>query len=129
MLYSILIYDAEANVDALTEDEEAARIAVHSELQERLRAENQLRFVGRLMPSTAATSLRPGGTASAQRLVVDGPFAETKEQLLGFYVVECDSMAQALDAARGLPLVTGTLEVRPVSWSAFDDLPDAPCGS
>ena len=50
------------------------------------------------MPTTAATTLRKGH----EPLVIDGPFAETKEQLLGFYVVDCASLDEALEIAREL---------------------------
>jgi hypothetical protein len=53
--------------------------------------------VARLLPTTAATTLRKENPP----VVIDGPFAETKEQLLGFYVVDCKSLERALDVARG----------------------------
>lgn len=134
MLYSILIYDSEAVVDAMDEAESSRRIGIHQQLQESLRAEGRLEFVGRLMPSTAATSLRPraaagdaddradhGGPDQGEPLVLDGPFAETKEQLLGLYVIRCDSLDDAVAAAKALPLHTGCYEVRPFSWAANSD--------
>lgn len=123
MLYSILIYDSEAVTDRLSKDEEASRVQQHVAMQEALEAEGRLGPVARLMPSTAAVTLRPGtpgpgtpGPGTEKPLVIDGPFAETKEQLLGFYLVECDSLQEALDAAQRLPLESGSLEVRPVGW-------------
>ena len=64
----------------------------------------------RLMPTTAATTLRG-------EVVIDGPFAETKEQLLGFYIVEAESLEEALVIARELSDAnpTSTYEVRPVA--------------
>lgn len=70
--------------------------------------------VARLLPTTAATTLRKG----RETMVVDGPFAETKEQLLGFYVIECASLDEALGTARELAAAnpgTGSYEVRPVA--------------
>ena len=113
MLYSILIYDSEAVVDALTEDEQAARIRRHQALQQSLQRQGKLGPVARLMPSTAAVTLRPAAPGS---VVLDGPFAETKEHLVGFYVLDCDSLEEAIEAARALPLDTGALEVRPIGW-------------
>ena len=113
MLYSILIYDSEAVVDALTEDEQAARIRRHQALQESLQRQRKLGPVARLMPSTAAVTLRPAAPGS---VVLDGPFAETKEHLVGFYVLDCGSLEEAIEAARQLPLETGALEVRPIGW-------------
>ena len=113
MLYSILIYDSEAIVDALSDEENAARIRRHQDLQESLRQKNQLGPVARLMPSTSAVTLRPGAPEST---VLDGPFAETKEHLVGFYVIQSDSLEEAIEAAGMLPLETGALEVRPIGW-------------
>ncbi len=113
MLYSILIYDSEAIVDALSEEEQAVRIHRHQALQESLRQKNQLGPVARLMPTTAAVTLRPG---SRDDTVLDGPFTETKEHLVGFYIIERGSLEEAIEAARMLPLETGALEVRPIGW-------------
>jgi hypothetical protein len=68
----------------------------------------------RLLPTTAATTLR---SAPGAPLVIDGPFAETKEQLLGFYVIDVSGLDEALDIARDLMAArTGsTYEVRPIS--------------
>ena len=69
--------------------------------------------MARLLPTTAATTLRKD---SEPPLVIDGPFAETKEQLLGFYVVECDDLDGALDVARDLGRANpgGAYEIRPI---------------
>src|SRR3546814_6811990 len=84
MLYSILIYDSEDVVGALTKEEDDAIMAEHLAVHEKLAAKSRLGPVARLMPTTTATTVRPGHDP----LVVDGPFAETKEQLLGFYLVD-----------------------------------------
>jgi hypothetical protein len=67
----------------------------------------------RLLPTTAATTLRKD---SDPPLVLDGPFAETKEQLLGFYIVDVDNLDDALGIARDLAAANpgGAYEVRPV---------------
>ena len=69
--------------------------------------------VARLMPTTTATTLRKDRTPA---LVVDGPFAETKEQLLGFYIVDCKNLDEALDVAKDLGAANpgGAYEIRPV---------------
>lgn len=113
MLYSILIYDTEAVVDAFSKEEMDRQIDKHRALQERLSAEGRLGPVVRLMPSTTATTIRSSGGAP---VVLDGPFAETKEQLVGFYLVDCATLEEALEAANGLPHRGGSLEVRPVAW-------------
>ena len=85
----------------------AKREAVTHELA----TQGRLGPTGRLMPTTTAMTVR----ASREPLVLDGPFAETKEQLLGFYLVDCKSLEQALEVARGLVGDTGALEVRPLA--------------
>jgi hypothetical protein len=111
MLYSILIYDSDDAVAALSKDEDDALIAKHRVVQERLGAEGKLGPVVRLMPSTTATTVRPG----RKSMVVDGPFAETKEQLLGLYVVDCATLEEAIDIARSLPVLRSVFEIRPIS--------------
>jgi len=66
----------------------------------------------RLMPTTAAVTLRSG----REPLVIDGPFAETKEQLLGFYIIEAGSLDEAIDSARRIKgdEKGGAFEVRPL---------------
>ena len=70
--------------------------------------------VARLLPTTAATTLRK---TRGEPLVIDGPFAETKEQLLGFFIIECDSLEQAIEDAKELMQANagvGGYEVRPL---------------
>ena len=72
-------------------------------------------FVGGegLQPSATATTVRiPEG--GGDPVVTDGPFAETKEQLGGYYLIDCQNLDEALDWARKIPMPGGTIEVRPV---------------
>jgi hypothetical protein len=110
MLYSILIYVPEDLVDGMSREEEEAHIARHLQVHDKLAAQGRLGPVVRLMPTTTAVQLRTSSTAH----VVDGPFAETKEQLLGFYVVDCQSLEEAIEVARSLPSVRTIFEIRPV---------------
>jgi hypothetical protein len=82
--------------------------AVHG----RLAAQGKLGPTLRLLPTTAATTLRK----SDPPMVIDGPYAETKEQLLGFYVVDCDDLEEALCVARELGEANpgGAYEIRPL---------------
>ena len=75
----------------------------------------------RLLPTTAATTLRKDDPP----VVLDGPFAETKEQLLGFYVIDCKDLDEALDAARDLAAVNpgGAYEIRPVGMFTPGSIP------
>lgn len=114
MLYAILCYNDENTVCAWTREEDAAVMERLATVQDRLVREGRLGPVARLMPTTAATTLRK---AQEPPIVVDGPFAETKEQLLGFYLVEAAGLEDALDIARALGRANpgGSYEIRPVS--------------
>jgi hypothetical protein len=115
MLYAILCYDDEAAVTAWTREEDEACMARLAVVQEGLARVGRLGPVARLLPTTAATTLRKG----ADELVLDGPFAETKEQLLGFYVVECETLDAAVETARELARAnpgTGCYELRPIAY-------------
>jgi hypothetical protein len=115
MLYAILCYNSEATVGAWSKeyhDETMARLHV---VNDKLARQGRLGPVARLLPTTAATTLRK---ARGESLVIDGPFAETKEQLLGFYIVDCASLDAAIDTAKELAVAnpgTGSYEIRPVA--------------
>jgi len=117
MLYTVLCYHDEAAVDALTKEEDDSLMADLAVVRHKLSAEGKLGPVARLMPTTAATTLREG----RETLIIDGPFAETKEQLLGFYVLDCATLEEAIEATRRLmaPRVAAglkcALEIRPIS--------------
>jgi hypothetical protein len=84
---------------AWSKQEDDAVIAKLAVVQDKLARQGKLGPVVRPLPTTAATTLRKD---REQPLVIDGPFAETKEQLLGFYPVECASLAEVLQIARQL---------------------------
>ena len=114
MLYTILCYNEEAVTSAWTKEEDDACMARLMEVQEGLKRAGKLGPVARLVPTTAATTLRKGGS---EPMVLDGPFAETKEQLLGFYMVDVASLDEALDIAKDLAVANpgvGSYEIRPV---------------
>lgn len=114
MLYAILCYDSEDAVWSWTKEEEAAAMAKLAVVQDDLAAQGRLGPVARLMPTTSAITLRKG----KQPVVLDGPFAETKEQLLGFFVVECESLDHAIETARKLAAASssgGAYEIRPLA--------------
>jgi len=111
MFYCILCYNLESEVQAWTREKEATVMAKREALSHVLATQGRLGPVGRLMPTTTAMTVRAG----REPLVLDGPFAETKEQLLGFHLVDCKSLEEALDVARGLLGETGALEVRPLA--------------
>lgn len=113
MLYAILCYHDENTVCAWSREQDEAVMAKLSIVQDRLAREGKLGPVARLMPTTAATTLRKN---QEPPLVIDGPFAETKEALLGFYLVEVAGLEDALEIARELGAANpgGSYEIRPV---------------
>jgi hypothetical protein len=114
MIYAILCYNSEDAVGSWSReyhDETMARLAV---VQDKLAKQGRLGPVARLLPTTAATTLRKG----REDMVIDGPFAETKEQLLGFYIIDCPSLDAAIETAKDLAKAnpgTGSFEIRPVA--------------
>ena len=114
MLYAILCYDSEQVVGSWTKEQDDAVMDKLNVVQDQLEQRGKLGPVARLMPTTTATTVRKG----AKPVVLDGPFAETKEQLLGFYVVECETQEEALEVARELGQASGSNgahEVRPIA--------------
>ena len=113
MQYAILCYQDENVVCAWSKQEDDAVMAKLAVVQERLARQGKLGPVVRLLPTTAATTLRKD---REQPLVIDGPFAETKEQLLGFYLVDCASLEEVLEIARELGAANpgGAYEIRPI---------------
>jgi hypothetical protein len=112
MLYAILCYHDEDFVGSWSKDQDEAVMKKLAVVQEDLAKQGRLGPVARLLPTTAAATLRKEDPP----LVLDGPYAETKEQLLGFYIVDCKNLDEALDVARDLGSANpgGAYEVRPV---------------
>jgi hypothetical protein len=114
MLYAILCYDSEEVVGSWTKAQDDAAIAKLVVVEEKLAKQGRLGPVARLLPTTAATTIRKG----REPLVIDGPFAETKEQLLGFFIVECATLEDAIESAKDLARASssaGAFEIRPLS--------------
>jgi hypothetical protein len=119
MLYSILIYGDESRVAAWTPEEEQEVMGRHTELRRELTAGQRLGPVMRLSPDTPKIVRK----YKDRRFITDGPFAETKEQLMGIYVVDCATFDDAVAAAERLAFETGSFEIRPVTWLAPGVLP------
>ncbi|MDR6531885.1 hypothetical protein J2800_002638 [Caulobacter rhizosphaerae] len=125
MLYAILCYNFEDVVGAWSPAEDAAVMARLGAVEAGLTAAERMGAVARLLPTTAAVTLRKG----RDLLVIDGPFAETKEQLLGFYVVDCADLEAAIAVARDLAVANpdrGAYEIRPLAVYRPGSLDGAP---
>lgn len=115
MLYAVLCHHDEAITSAWSTEEEAVVVDGLIAVQEKWA--DRFRPVLRLMPSTTAMHLKDRG-----RLVIDGPFAETKEQLLGIYTLDVKDLDEALEivAALGAANPTAHYEIRPIMTYVTD---------
>ncbi|MDZ4369960.1 MAG: YciI family protein [Phenylobacterium sp.] len=113
MLYAILAYHDENQVQAWSDDEDRALMDDLMSVHNRLVDAGRLGPAARLGATGRAVTLRGPGRG----VVTDGPFAETKEALLGFYVLDAASLEEAADAARGLRLAnpSAVYEIRPIA--------------
>ena len=121
MLYTLLCYNKEDVVWSWSKEEDDAVMTRLSTVHEKLVKAGKLGPSLRLLPTTAAATLRGN-------MVIDGPFAETKEQLLGFYVIDVENLDAALDVARELSAVnpTSVYEIRPIALYVPEARPNAP---
>ena len=113
MQYAILCYADEELVFSWSKTEEEAVMEKLLAVQQKVASAGRLGPVGRLLPTTAATTVRKGAN---EPLVLDGPFAEMKEVLLGFYVVDFDALEDAVAFAKELSAVnpgSSSYEIRP----------------
>ncbi|RWP73868.1 YciI family protein [Mesorhizobium sp.] len=112
MKYVLLVYGEEKDPYALT-PEGSAKLDADS-----LAYDRSLDQQGRLIIAQALQSVKTSKTVrrrKGKRLITDGPFAETKEQLLGFVMIEAGDIDEALEIAGGIPLAEiGTIEVRAI---------------
>jgi hypothetical protein len=113
MLYAILAYHVETEVLSWTPEADAAVMTDLRKAHDRINQEGRLGPAARLGATKQARTLRGPGAG----VVIDGPFAETKEQLLGLYVVDVASEDAAIEAARELRRVnpSAVYEIRPIS--------------
>ncbi|WFP66030.1 YciI family protein [Mesorhizobium sp. WSM4904] len=112
MFYAILAYHVEETVQSWTSDEDAALMKDLLDMNDRLTRAGKLGPAARLGDTAKAVTLRGPGDG----MVIDGPFAETKEQLLGLYVLDCANQDEAVAVARDLKRVnpTAVYEIRPI---------------
>jgi hypothetical protein len=112
MQYLCLIYDDETNWGTMPEDERNAVFAEYGTFTESIKESGNYVAGDALQPTSTATTVR---VRNGETLVTDGPFAETKEQLGGYYLVEAKDVDEALKIAERIPSARyGSIEVRPV---------------
>ncbi|MEM8787432.1 MAG: YciI family protein [Pseudomonadota bacterium] len=108
MQYIALIYWDEASPEHVPEDV----IEQYGVYTQDIIARGKFKAGDALQPTDTATCIR---IRDGKRRVIDGPFAETKEQLGGYYLLECDNLDDAIETAAGIPTAKyGTIEVRPI---------------
>jgi hypothetical protein len=112
MRYALLICTEEKLQAEMSEDEAAAQTAEYMAWGEEMGARGVLGGGERLRPTTSATTVR---VRDGEVLTSDGPFAETKEQMGGFYLVDCKDLDEAIEVASKIPGAQhGSIEVRPI---------------
>ena len=112
MRYALLICTDENSITALSPEEAAAGMAEYVAFGEEMTERGVLQGGDRLRPTSDATTVR---VRDGEVLTSDGPFAETKEQIGGYYLVDCKDLDEAIEVASKIPGArTGTIEVRPI---------------
>jgi hypothetical protein len=112
MQYLCLIYEAESLNDSRTEAENGAVFEGYMAFSQAIQQSGNMVGGEALMPTDTATTVR---VRDGETIVCDGPFAETKEQLGGYYLLECENLDQAITLAAKIPSAAfGTIEVRPI---------------
>ena len=125
MLYAILCYNDEKAVSTWTAEEDAACMERLGQVQAGMSAKGKLGPVVRLWNTDEAKTLRK---SNGEHVVFDGPFAETKEQFLGFYVADCDTVEEAMAFAKDLAIANpgvGSYEIRPMRYFGDNKLATA----
>jgi hypothetical protein len=125
MRYMMLVYSTEGP-DGL-EPEEAGRItAGHRKVMDEAAAKGVLIAAEPLAPTSTATTVR---MQNGRALVTDGPFAETKEHLAGYYIMDCENLDEAIEWAAKIPTACqgneGCIEIRPMRWQPSNTAPQA----
>jgi hypothetical protein len=125
MRYMMLVYST-AGPDGLS-DEEADRImSGHRRVMDEATRKGVLEGAEPLAPTSTATTVR---VQNGQTLVTDGPFAETKEHLAGYYIIDCGNLDEAIEWAAKIPTEcqgrAGCIEIRPMRWQSSRAEPEA----
>jgi len=112
MQYLLLIYDKESDWGKLSEAEQGAIMREYQDFSKSINASGHYRAGSQLHPVSKATTVR---VRDGKKLITDGPFAETKEQLGGYYLIEAQNLDDAVALAAQVPSARfGSIEVRPL---------------
>jgi hypothetical protein len=126
MRYMLLIYTKEDTVAAASQQEMAMIASGHATVMAEARAKGVLQGAEPLAPTTTATTVR---LQDGKTVIIDGPFAETKEQLAGYYILECKDLDEAIGWASKIPTACGGLqgcvEIRPLRFMSENAGPAA----
>ena len=125
MRYMMLVYSTEGP-DGLAPDEAERIGAGHRTVMEEATRKGVLIGAEPLAPTSTATTVR---VQNGKTLVTDGPFAETKEHLAGYYIIECENLDEAIEWAAKIPTecqgTQGCIEIRPMRWQPSRSKPEA----
>ena len=112
MRYMLLIYEAGSPDAVQSPEEQQAEMQAYWEFSEDIAKRGLMKAGDALQPPSTATSVRVEG---GQTIASDGPFAETKEWLAGYYLLDCKDLDEAIEAAARIPAAHhGTIEIRPI---------------
>ena len=112
MKYLLLIYDNEANRAGMSEAEQGKIFQEYMDYTSQIRKSGNYIAGEALQPTATATTVR---VKNGKTLTTDGPFAETREQLGGFYIIDAKDLDEAIGVAKRIPPASkGTIEIRPV---------------
>jgi hypothetical protein len=112
MRYLLLIYGKESDWSQVSPEDQAVEMKAWNDYTDWLREKDWYLGGEALAPTSSATTVRE---SDGKVLTTDGPFAETKEQLGGYYLVRCENLDEAIEAASRIPSVgRGSIEVRPI---------------
>ena len=119
MKYLLLIYDREADWETISEADQGKIFQEYGQYTSDIKKSGHHLAGEALQPISTATTVR---VKNGKTLTTDGPFAETREQLGGFYMVEAKDLDEAIALAAGIPAVrTGSIEVRPIMPTPLPD--------
>ncbi len=112
MHYALLIYGSQTVYDGMTQEEQAKVFQGHNAFFADVQQRGIFEGGRPLQPTSTATTVR---VREGKTLVTDGPFAETKEQLGGFYILDCKDLDEAIELATRIPEAAfGSIEIRPI---------------